>query len=53
MIRNALITFRQGVGRTIRTPDDKALVIVADPRIKESRYRVFLDFLEESGVPAA
>ena len=53
MIRSALITFRQGIGRTIRTPDDKALVIVADPRIRESRYRVFLDFLEESGVPVS
>ena len=48
---NALLTFRQGIGRAIRSPKDRALVVVADPRIEASRYRMFKAFLDEYGVP--
>jgi Rad3-related DNA helicase len=51
MRKNALLTFRQGIGRSIRSEEDRALIVVADPRIKTSRYNSFMDFLDEYALP--
>jgi len=50
MRKNALLTFRQGIGRAIRSEKDKAFIVIGDPRINNKRYNVFRDFLEEYGV---
>ena len=43
---DAILKFRQGVGRLIRTKSDTAIVIVLNNRILTKRYgRVFLDAL--------
>ena len=34
----AVLRFRQGIGRLIRTAEDRGTVIVADPRLKRSSY---------------
>ncbi len=34
----AILRFRQGIGRLIRTAEDRGTVIVADPRLKRSSY---------------
>jgi len=34
----AILRFRQGIGRLIRTADDRGAVIVADPRLARSSY---------------
>ena len=47
MRKNALLMFRQGIGRAIRSENDKALIVVADPRINEKRYQPFRRFLDE------
>ena len=42
----AVIKFRQGFGRLIRTRDDKGIVVVLDPRIRTKRYgQLFIDSL--------
>lgn len=44
----AIIKFKQGFGRLIRTAYDEGIVVVLDPRIKTRRYgRLFLDALPE------
>jgi ATP-dependent DNA helicase DinG len=53
----AVIKFRQGFGRLIRTASDRGMVVVLDPRIHSKPYgRLFLDSLPELPVeviPAA
>ena len=47
-IPNAVIRFKQGVGRLIRSTTDTGRVIVLDPRIVTKGYgRKFLDALPE------
>ncbi|MBI3929050.1 MAG: hypothetical protein HY319_26135 [Armatimonadetes bacterium] len=42
----AILKFRQGFGRLVRTATDRGLVLVLDPRIRSRRYgRQFLDSL--------
>ena len=44
----AIVKFRQGFGRLIRTQDDRGIVVVLDPRIKTKFYgRMFLDSLPD------
>ncbi len=44
----AVIKFRQGFGRLIRTTTDRGMVVVLDPRIHTKPYgRLFLDRLPE------
>jgi len=38
MLPEAVLRFRQGIGRLIRTADDRGAVIVADPRVLRSAY---------------
>jgi ATP-dependent DNA helicase DinG len=47
----AIIRFKQGFGRLIRSKTDKGRVVVLDPRIKTARYgKLFLDALPEGVV---
>lgn len=47
----AVIRFKQGFGRLVRSRDDTGRVVVLDPRVVTKRYgRLFLDALPE-GVP--
>nr|WP_146517603.1 helicase C-terminal domain-containing protein [Rubripirellula amarantea] len=47
----AVIKFRQGFGRLIRTRDDKGMVVVLDPRIHSKPYgRLFIESLPEMKV---
>lgn len=47
----AVIKFKQGFGRLIRSKSDTGIVVVLDPRIKSKYYgRVFLDSLPETQV---
>jgi ATP-dependent DNA helicase DinG len=47
-VPRAVIRFKQGVGRLIRSATDRGLVAVLDPRIITKRYgRIFLDALPE------
>ena len=47
----AVIKFRQGFGRLIRTKSDRGIVVLLDPRIQTKRYgRVFLDSLPDCEV---
>ena len=47
----AIIKFKQGFGRLIRSTSDTGIVVVLDPRIKTRQYgRVFLDSLPECPV---
>lgn len=47
----AIVKFRQGFGRLIRTQKDKGIVVVLDPRIKTKFYgRMFLNSLPECEV---
>jgi len=42
----AVLKFKQGFGRLIRTKDDTGSVVVLDPRIVSKRYgKVFIDAL--------
>lgn len=42
----AIIRFKQGYGRLIRSRDDRGVVVVADPRVRSKRYgKLFLDAL--------
>ncbi len=44
----AILKFRQGVGRLIRSQTDEGIVVILDPRIKSKWYgRQFLDSLPE------
>jgi Rad3-related DNA helicase len=38
MMPEALLRFRQGIGRLIRTATDRGAVVVADPRIARAGY---------------
>jgi len=47
----AIIKFRQGFGRLIRTQHDRGIVVVLDPRIRSKSYgRKFLDSLPDCEV---
>jgi ATP-dependent DNA helicase DinG len=47
----AVLKFRQGVGRLIRTKSDKGIVVVLDPRITQKQYgQAFLDALPKCPV---
>ncbi len=47
----AVLKFRQGVGRLIRTRRDKGIVVILDPRVRTKPYgRAFLDALPECEV---
>ena len=47
----AVIRFKQGFGRLIRSKSDRGQVVILDPRIRTARYgKLFLDALPE-GVP--
>ena len=47
-VPRALIKFRQGVGRLIRSATDEGLVAILDPRVLTKSYgRRFLDALPE------
>jgi ATP-dependent DNA helicase DinG len=42
----AVLRFRQGVGRLIRRGDDRGVLVVCDPRLNTASYRrAFLDAL--------
>ena len=44
----AVIKFRQGFGRLIRTATDRGMVVVLDPRVNSKPYgRTFLESLPE------
>ncbi len=45
-IPSAVITLKQGFGRLIRSLDDRGVLVLLDPRIRQKQYgRVFLDSL--------
>ncbi|MEM6468751.1 MAG: helicase C-terminal domain-containing protein [Planctomycetota bacterium] len=47
----AAIKFRQGVGRLIRTRNDRGVVVVLDPRVRTKRYgKLFLDSLPKQPI---
>lgn len=47
-VPKAVIRFKQGIGRLIRSADDEGRVVVLDPRIVTKRYgRLFLDALPD------
>jgi ATP-dependent DNA helicase DinG len=47
----AVLKFRQGVGRLIRTKTDNGIIVVLDPRITQKRYgQAFLDALPKCPV---
>ncbi|AZR72403.1 hypothetical protein BBF96_02735 [Anoxybacter fermentans] len=49
MLPNAVIKFKQGFGRLVRSKEDKGVVIVFDPRIYTKSYgRIFLKSLPEN-----
>ena len=51
---HAVIRFRQGVGRLMRTKQDYGTVVVLDPRIRTKKYgQTFLRALPETGRTAA
>ena len=42
----AVLRFRQGIGRLIRRADDRGVLVVCDPRLAKASYRrAFLDAL--------
>ena len=44
----AIIRFKQGFGRLIRSRSDKGIVVVLDNRVKTKRYgKMFLDALPD------
>jgi ATP-dependent DNA helicase DinG len=48
-VPDAVIKFRQGVGRLIRRKDDRGVVAVLDRRIMEKQYgKIFLDSIPQS-----
>jgi ATP-dependent DNA helicase DinG len=45
---NAVIALKQGVGRLIRDVDDRGVLVLCDPRLRQRSYgRVFLDSLPD------
>ncbi|HNQ24245.1 MAG TPA: helicase C-terminal domain-containing protein [Phycisphaerae bacterium] len=47
----AILKFKQGFGRLIRTRDDTGIVVILDPRVRTKHYgRLFLDALPECRV---
>jgi ATP-dependent DNA helicase DinG len=47
----AILKFRQGVGRLIRSTTDEGIVVILDPRVKTKRYgRHFLEALPDCPV---
>ncbi len=47
----AVIKFKQGFGRLIRSKSDTGIVVILDPRIKTKQYgRVFIDSLPECDI---
>lgn len=52
LYKKAVLIFRQGLGRGLRSPSDSVFISVCDPRILKPsrRYRVFLDFLKEMAI---
>jgi ATP-dependent DNA helicase DinG len=47
---DALITFRQGIGRLIRTAQDRGLITILDSRVLAKAYgRLFIECLPMSG----
>jgi ATP-dependent DNA helicase DinG len=52
-VPEAVLRFRQGVGRLIRRADDRGVLVVCDPRLLSASYRrPFLDALPVSALPA-
>jgi len=50
----AVLRFRQGVGRLIRRADDRGVLVVCDPRLQTASYRQpFLDALPVRPQPMA
>lgn len=50
-IPEAILKFRQGIGRLIRTASDSGIVVLLDPRVIQKRYgRMFLDALPDCEV---
>ena len=50
-VPEAVIKFKQGFGRLIRTATDEGIVVVLDPRIHQRRYgRIFIDALPNVAV---
>lgn len=50
-IPEAILKFKQGVGRLIRTKSDTGIVVILDPRVVTKRYgKLFLDALPEAPV---
>ena len=53
-IPEAILKFRQGVGRLIRTRNDTGIVVILDPRVRTKPYgRRFLDALPDCEVVVA
>jgi ATP-dependent DNA helicase DinG len=51
-VPEAVLRFRQGVGRLIRRADDRGVLVVCDPRLLTASYRrPFLDALPVDPVP--
>jgi ATP-dependent DNA helicase DinG len=47
----AILKFRQGVGRLIRTKTDRGIIVILDPRVLNRRYgKAFLEALPECPV---
>ena len=47
----AVLKFRQGIGRLIRTRRDKGIVVILDPRVRTKHYgKAFLRALPECEV---
>jgi Rad3-related DNA helicase len=52
-IPEAVLRFRQGVGRLIRRADDRGVLVVCDPRLLTASYRrPFLEALPVPAIPA-
>jgi ATP-dependent DNA helicase DinG len=50
-IPEAVLRFRQGIGRLIRTKSDKGIIVILDPRVRTKPYgRRFLDALPECNI---
>lgn len=50
-VPEAVLKFRQGIGRLIRTRNDKGIVVILDPRVVTKQYgKRFLDALPECGI---
>ena len=50
-VPEAVLRFKQGIGRLIRTRTDTGIVVVLDPRVRTRRYgRLFLESLPTSSI---